>query len=233
MSTDFDDPANWPTSSAVALCVGLDIGIAQDHSALVVGGAWQSGGRQIVGIFQVQQFPLGTPLDEVADFATAIAKHLRCRIVFDSSNNSAFASLLAARLGPNPANALVAGVITNSLDHAAQPTPMQLSLAGQLASIPRWTLSKRELIESVSAEIDSGTLRIGHAGDWEALRNELLGMERTVRQSGSVAYSAPQGKHDDIVMALALCLFGIRRVAAPAGRRAHGRRERFSERAWT
>ncbi len=93
---------------------------------------------------------------------------------------------------------------------------MQLSLLGLRAAIPRWMLSKRELIESVSAEIDAGTLRIGKTGDYEALRDELLAMERTVRASGSVAYSAPFGKHDDMVIALALAAFGLRRIGAPA-----------------
>lgn len=39
-------------------------------------------------------------------------------------------------------------------------------------------------------------------------------MERTVRQSGSVAYSAPTGKHDDLVVALDLGVFGLRRIGA-------------------
>ncbi len=207
-----DDPANWHRPAALVLCIGLDIGLAQDHSALVIGGAWRSGVRTIIGIFDIRQLPLGTPLDEVADLASALAREHRCRIVFDSSNNSAFASLLAARLGSNPANALIAGVITNSLDHAASPVPMILSTLGIKTAIPRWTLSKRELIEATSAEIDAGTLRIGHGGDWEALRDELLSLERTVRQSGSVAYSAPTGKHDDLVMALGLAVFGLRRI---------------------
>jgi hypothetical protein len=206
----------------MALCIGLDIGLAQDHSALVVAGAWRSGARNILGVFDIRQFPLGAPLDEVADAAAALAREYRCRIVFDSSNNSAFASLLAARVGSNPANTLIAGVITNALDHAATPVPMIVSNLGVKTAIPRWTLSKRELIEATSAEIDAGTLRIGRGGDWETLREELLGMERTVRQSGSVAYAAPAGKHDDLVVALGLGVFGLRRIGAPQ-RRAHQR----------
>lgn len=178
---DPNDPTSWPPSSATTLCLGLDIGMAQDHSALIAAGAWQSGARSVIGAFSVKQFALGTPLDEVADATAEIARYLKCRTVFDASNNSAFASILAARFGANPANALVAGVITNAADHASQPTPMMLSLMGQRSTIPRWTLSKRELIESVSAEIDSGMLKIGRTGDWEALREELTGMERTVR----------------------------------------------------
>jgi hypothetical protein len=232
MTHDVDDPSNWHKPAAAAFCIGLDVGMAQDHSALVVAGAWRSGARSVIGVFDIRQFALGAPLDDVADAAADVARQHRCRIVFDASNNSAFGSLLAARLGPNPANALVAGVITNALDHAAQPVPTMLSLSGVRTAIPRWTLSKRELIESISAEIDSGTLRIAHAGDWETLHDELLSMERTVRQSGSVAYSAPAGKHDDMVIALALSVFGLRRIGAPARPRL-GQRERFSSAAWT
>ncbi len=43
------------------------------------------------------------------------------------------------------------------------------------------------------------------------LQDELNVMEREVRQSGSVSYSAPAGKHDDLVAALGLCVFGLRR----------------------
>jgi hypothetical protein len=229
---DPDSPLNWPKMSALGLCIGLDIGLAQDHSALVAGGVWQAGGRQVIGTFQIKQFAIGTPLDEVADYATALAKSLRCRIVFDSSNNSAFASLLAARLGPNPSNCLVAAVFTNALDHAAAPVAMALSVGGIRAAIPRWTLSKRELVESVSAEIDGGTLRFGRAGDWETLRDELKGMERTVRQSGSVSYAAASGQHDDLVASLGLCVFGLRRVSSPAVRK-RATRERYSALAWT
>lgn len=56
-----DDPANWHPPAALALCIGLDIGLAQDHSALVIGGVWRSGVRNILGIFHIRQLPLGTP----------------------------------------------------------------------------------------------------------------------------------------------------------------------------
>ena len=34
-------------------------------------------------------------------------------------------------------------------------------------------------------------------------------MERNVRASGSAFYSSPPGKHDDLVMALSLAVFGV------------------------
>jgi hypothetical protein len=226
-------PENWPWSTARAAVCGLDIGLAQDHSALITAGAWQSGARSIIGVKGIKQFPIGMPLDEVADASAEVARGLGARVVFDASNNSAFASILAARFGSNPANSLVAGVITNAGDHAAMPTPMMLSVGGLKSAIPRWMLSKRELIECVSAEIDGGTLRIGLVGDWEALKDELGSMERTVRASGSVAYSAPSSKHDDLIMALALAVFGLRRIGSAARRRVAPRRAKFGAAAWT
>ena len=222
-------PEKWPWSTAQAAVCGLDIGLAQDHSALITAGAWQSGARSIIGVKGIKHMPL----DEVADFTAETARGLGARVVFDCSNNSAFASILAARFGSNPANVLVAGVITNAADHAAMPTPMMLSVGGLKSAIPRWTLSKRELIECVAAESDGGTLRTGKSGDWETLREELSSMERTVRASGSVAYSAPSGKHDDLIMALALAVFGLRRIGGAAMRRRERRREPFGVGAWT
>jgi hypothetical protein len=56
---------------------------------------------------------------------------------------------------------------------------------------------------------------MGQVGDWEKLRDELHGMERTARRSGNVSYAAGAGKHDDLVMALSLAVFGCRRLIAP------------------
>ena len=100
------------------------------------------------------------------------------------------------------------------------------------AAVPRWSLSKSELIETIAAEIDNGTLRIGKAGDWEKLRDELTAMEREVRKSGSVGYSAPTGKHDDMAMALALCVFGCRRFGSMSQVR-HPQGPQISSAAWT
>ena len=216
MSYDPNDPVNWNRSAGRGFTIGLDLGFASDHSAIVVGGAWPRA-QSTIGVFEVVQLPLGTPMNEVADFAVELARRHSARIVADLSNNSAFASLLAARLGRNPANYMVAAVITGAGTHANGPTPMPVSLGGVRTAVPRWTLSKSELVESVSAEIDNGTLRLGKVGDWEKLRDELASMQREVRQSGSVSYSAPVGKHDDLAVALALCVFGCRRLGTAPG----------------
>jgi hypothetical protein len=211
---DTNDPSTWPHASATGFVLGLDLGFAQDHSALVVAGVWPGAGHAI-GIVHIEQIPLGIPMNEVADMAAALARQHRAKTVVDLSNNSAFATLLAARLPSPQANYLVAGVITGADTHAATPQAMPVSIGAMRGAIPRWMLSKAQLVEDIGAEIDNGTLRMGQVGDWEKLRDELHGMERMARRSGTVCYSAGSGKHDDLVLALSLAVFGCRRVLAP------------------
>jgi hypothetical protein len=84
--------------------------------------------------------------------------------MFDSTNNSAFAGVLAAR-PPGPAvNWLIAVAITNALSHAAQPTPMPIAIGGLKGAVRRWTLSKSELVETIAAELCNNSLRIARIG---------------------------------------------------------------------
>ena len=233
---ELNDPSQWSSYSARSIVIGVDVAFSTtgDHSAMVVGGVWMENGRSVIGVQQIRQFERGFPADDLADVIAATAREYgNPKVVFDASNNSAFASILAARFPTNPANYLIAGVITSAGEHASQPAPFNVSLLGQKAIIPRWTLSKRELVESVSAELDNKSLKLTRSGDWEVLRAELGSMERTVKASGTASYSAPDGRHDDTVMALSLCVFGLRRIGAPARKVHRPRRPTPSALAWT
>jgi hypothetical protein len=230
------DPSLWALAAAHSIVIGVDVAFATggDHSAMIVGGVWLENGRSVIGVIEIVQFPTGTTADELADtIASTARKYGNPRVVFDASNNSAFASILAARFPTNPSNYLVGAAITGAAEHAAQPTPFPVSLLGQKTIVPRWTLSKRELIESVSAELDNKSLKLGMVGDWEALRDEFAVMERVVNAAGTVRYSAPAGKKDDMILALSLCVFGLRRIGAPIRRVNRPRRERPGSLAWT
>jgi hypothetical protein len=212
--------------------VGLDVGIHADHSAFVLAGVWPQA-SDAIGVVDVQRFALGTPLEEVADAAAEVARVNRATVVFDATNNSAFAGVLGVRLPQPAANWLVAGAITTALSHAAQPTPMPIAIGGLRSAVRRWTLSKSELVEAIAAELGNNSLRIACVGDWEILRDELSTMERNVRASGSAFYSAPPGKHDDLVMALALCVFGCRRLGRQTAPHRRTPRQRIASAAWT
>jgi len=226
------DPSTWSPLAASSFVVGLDVGMHADHSAFVLAGVWPQA-SDAIGVVDIKQFQLGTPLEFVADQVATVARDNRAMVVVDATNNSAFAGVLAARL-PQPAvNWLVAAAITSALSHAAQPTPMPIAIGGLKSAVRRWTLSKSELVETIAAELGNNSLRITRIGDWEVLQQELSAVERNVRASGSAFYSAPPGKHDDLVMALALCAFGCRRLGRQAARRLRPARPRISSAAWT
>jgi hypothetical protein len=46
----------------------------------------------------------------------------------------------------------------------------------------------------------------------QVLIDELKEFEKTETAAGNIRYSAPEGKHDDCVIALALCVWGIKRI---------------------
>ena len=210
-SHDANDPTTWDVYASSGLVIGLDIGQMSDHSAYVLAGCWPQAGNA-VGVIGIKRFPLGMPLMQVAEEAAGLARKSNARIVCDLSNNSGFAQLLAPLLGERPANRLLAAVITAMGTHAAQAVPMAITINGKTAGIPRITLSKRELVEQIGAELDAGSLRLSKTGDWEALRHELGRLQRVARQSGSVSYQAAEGEHDDLVTALSLALYGCRRL---------------------
>jgi hypothetical protein len=214
MTYDPSRPETWSASAASGFFLGLDVGLMQDHSALVLAGVWPQAGNAI-GVIDIKQFPLGTALEDVADEVAKLAREHTAPVVFDASNNSAFAGVLATRV-PQPAvNWITAAVITSASSHAGLPTPMPFAIGGLKSAVRRWTLSKSELVEAISAELGNRSLRIARRGDWEILQVEFSTMERTVRASGSASYAAPSGKHDDLVMALSLAVFGCRRFERP------------------
>jgi hypothetical protein len=209
---DQNDPVNWSRQNAVWI-IGADLGFMVDHCAMVTAGVWGMPQR-VIGVVDIKQYPLGTAFETFADDLVAQARKFPgAKIICDLTNNSAMTGIVSSRLGKNPGQHFIAAVITNALTHALEPQPMHVTVGSLRAAVPRWTLSKAELIETLNAELSGKTLRLTKTGDAPLLRSELEHLEREVRRSGSVTYAAAQGHHDDIVTALALAVFGCRRFA--------------------
>jgi phage FluMu gp28-like protein len=70
--------------------------------------------------------------------------------------------------------------------------------------------SKKKLIESLMLAFEQGSIRILDDPDQ---RNELDIFEYTIGSSGTVHYSAPEGYHDDCVIALALAWWCFKNIS--------------------
>ena len=87
-------------------------------------------------------------------------------------------------------------------------------------ALPVWAFettnaSKAALVQSLGLAIERGELTLL---DDSVQQSELLGFEASVLPSGMLRYGAPQGQHDDTVIALGLAYLGAQResVSAPA-----------------
>jgi hypothetical protein len=68
--------------------------------------------------------------------------------------------------------------------------------------------SKRALVEQLALACDDAAVTLP---DEPVLLNEMESFDMTQLPSGNVRYSAPEGQHDDCVMALGLALYGAMR----------------------
>lgn len=75
-----------------------------------------------------------------------------------------------------------------------------------------WNVGKTELVTRLQVEFQTGRLRIGR-GIPEAvtLVRELKEFQAVINRSGNTIFNAREGQHDDLVLALALAVFGALR----------------------
>ena len=88
------------------MVIEVEIGLVQDHSAMVVGRPWPQA-QVAIGIVEIWPFALCTPHNEIPDAVALAAHRHRAKIVVDTSNNSAFVSLLAPRFGRQAATSSI------------------------------------------------------------------------------------------------------------------------------
>jgi hypothetical protein len=84
---------------------------------------------------------------------------------------------------------------------------------GTIVSIPKSTL-----VSKLVARVHAGELTV-HKGlsEWPALKRELLNFRSGVTPAGQETWNARSGEHDDLVIATALCVWGLGDDAVPYG----------------
>lgn len=77
--------------------------------------------------------------------------------------------------------------------------------------------SKRQLIENLSIAMDKREITFpGDLGEYgNVLANELKAYTYDITSQGNIHYGAPEGLHDDAVIALALAVWGMTRASGP------------------
>ena len=102
----------------------------------------------------------------------------------------------------------------------AQLAPMRVAITAGAEVTPagenRWHVSKSILISTVDALLHVGELRFAAAlGESETMKAELLDFRRHLGAAGRATYAARTGKHDDLVLAVAIAAWWLRRPDLP------------------
>lgn len=81
------------------------------------------------------------------------------------------------------------------------------------AAIPAgWSVPKGELVSRLQALLHAGRLRIAASlPDAAVLARELQDFRVRFTEAGNATFNAREGAHDDLVLALALAVFGLTR----------------------
>jgi hypothetical protein len=99
---------------------------------------------------------------------------------------------------------------------AGDPVLEQMQRAGvNVEGITFTNSSKQNLIENLSVMLEKEEITYPKI---EVLINELMSFEYDMTRAGNIRYQAPQGMHDDCVIALSLACWGIKHSTTPRAR---------------
>ena len=80
----------------------------------------------------------------------------------------------------------------------------------------RWQVAKKDLISRLVVAFESGQVKVADGLPLAAtLKTELLEFRARINAAAHTSFDAPSGKHDDLVLALALSMHWVRRVGLP------------------
>jgi hypothetical protein len=88
-----------------------------------------------------------------------------------------------------------------------RPVKVSITAGSEVTCVgrDRWHVSKTHLISTVDAQLHVGELRFAAAlTEAGAMKDELLDFRRSLSAAGKASYAARTGKHDDLVLAVAI-----------------------------
>jgi hypothetical protein len=156
----------------------------------------------------LERLPLGVPYPEqvqrVADIVARPPLRSGVEIVVDQTGVGAAVADLFDRAGLHPVRVVI-GAGFEAVRHAER----------------KWVVPKSELISGLDARLHAGELRIAkELSEATVLADELRDFRRLVSEAGRASYSARAGKHDDLVLSVAIALWWLTKPRR--GEHSHG-----------
>ncbi len=192
--------------------VGLDLGQAQDFTALAVlerpppESAKARGEPPVYSVRHLQRFPLGTPYTAIVrevDRLTAAPPLKGCALVVDSTG--------------------VGKAVVDLFREAGLPVWLRsvLITAGHAVNVGddgTWHVAKKELVSVLQVLLQNRRLKVAQSlPEAQTLAQELQNFRVKVTTAGNETFEAWRDRdHDDLVLAVALAAWWAQRMGTPA-----------------
>lgn len=162
--------------------IGIDLAKMNDYSVCIVADTLTN---EVVEIDRYQKVPYTLQKERIIKLAKA---YHPSKLIVDSGS--------------------IGGAIADDLRLALGDLRVQdYALVGTISKDFNKKGSKQILIERLSQMIEAQAI---HIPENEVLINELESYGMELSEKGNVRYGAPTGQHDDCVISLALCAFGLK-----------------------
>ena len=202
--------------------VGVDLGQSSDPTAIAVierqRGVMDAGSpferhtglsthlqtpAEFIDVRHLERLPLGMSYPAVVQHvADLLARPPLCR-----DENHPAAELIIDETGVGRA---VGDIF---IDAGMKPKRITITAGSEATSghgRDRFYVAKTVLISNVDAMLHTGTLRFASAlSEADAMKDELLDFRRKLSDAGRATYAARTGRHDDLVLAVAIACWWI------------------------
>lgn len=193
--------------------VGLDLGQAHDYSAIAVleqsfeRGEWDQAvfahrEEPMTRLRHLERIRLGTPYPDVVERTAAITRSAelrgRCQLIVDGTG-----------VGRPVVDLLRRGRVECSIYPVVITGGISETFSNNYYHVP-----KSDLVSGLQVALQSGRMRVARGmGYVPELMEEMAAMRVRVSGSGNEQFGASRrGTHDDLTVALALSLWGLRKV---------------------
>jgi hypothetical protein len=178
--------------------VGLDLGQAQDYTALaILTRLWQAGGKPPYAVPHLQRFPLGTPYPRIVSQVLDLLCTPQLRHSF----------VVADQTGVGRA---VVDMLTDGMEGRFVGTfcPVTITAGHEvtLSEVGEFRVPKKELVGVLQVLLQTRWLRISQAlPEASILAKELETFQVKITEAANEVYGAwREGQHDDLVLAVGL-----------------------------
>ena len=192
------------------ITIGVDLGQANDHTALVVVG--EHDGLLLIG--HTQRLELGIAYPVMVETIAAMA---------DEGMTHGPTTLVVDHTGVGRA---VVDQLTDALPHAVPIIPVTTTAGARVTNLDgQWRVPKSELVGAAQVAFENRRIAVAtdehHSPDIAILEDELRRFAYDQTASGNVTFEG-KGTHDDLVSALLLAVWFTERAPRPTRSRFHG-----------